>query len=62
MKTIELKLTGLETAELMALKTALNKSEQTYSTSQAVATAVRHLLGQIRQRGSDAFTLLRQDK
>jgi len=62
MKHIELRLTGLETAELMALKTALNQSEQTYSTSQAVATAVRHLLGQIRQREGDAFTLLRQKK
>ncbi len=62
MKHIELRLTGLETAELMALKTALNQSEQTYSTSQAVATAVRHLLGQIRQREADAFTLLRQKK
>ena len=62
MKHIELRLTGLETAELMALKTALNESEQTYSTSQAVATAVRHLLGQIRQREGDAFTLLRQRK
>jgi len=62
MKHIELRLTGLETAELMALKTALNQSEQTYSTSQAVATAVRHLLGQIRQREGDAFTLLMQRK
>jgi len=62
MKHIELRLTGLETAELMALKTALNQSEQTYSTSQAVATAVRHLLSQIRQREGDAFTLLRQKK
>jgi len=44
----------------MALKTALNESEQTYSTSQAVATAVRHLLGHIRQREGDAFTLLGQ--
>jgi len=62
MKHIELRLTGLETAELMALKTALNQSEQTYSTSQAVATAVRHLLAQIRQREGDAFTLLMQRK